>query len=391
MILGDYVKIKGGFAFKSNKFVKNGTPIIRIGDLKNNRVDFTNVAYYPENTFSNYQNYSLRNEDILIAMSGATTGKIAKIKNAPKECLLNQRVGKFEILDLEKLDQNFLYYFINSSEFQKHIWNNAAGAAQPNVSGKQIESIQVNFPDIETQREIVSILEKAENLKEKRKNVNEDTEKIIQSIFHEMFGDPVKNEKGWEVKTLDDVCDKLTDGNHFTPKILKEGYPFLTVSNMRERKFDYTKCKRISKTDFDSLVKNGCRPEKGDVLFSKDGTVGKVTEILKTENETILSSIALLRPKKKILLSSFLAQFLRTEFALKQAFRMKSGSAIRRIILKDIKQIKIPLPDINNQKKFIEYVNLIYSIKDKQKSSTKDIETLFDALMQKAFKREIKE
>lgn len=244
------------------------------------------------------------------------------------------------------------------------------------------------IPTLETQKKIVSILERAEKLKEKRKQASELISKLAQNVFVVMFGDP-RGTSNYKTVTLKEVCKKITDGSHYTPKILSEGYPFLTVANMGKGDFYYDECKRISKEDYEKLAKNDCKPLKGDVLFSKDGTVGKVMETTREREEVVLSSIAILRPNTNLIFPTFLAEYLKTDYALSQAIDKKSGSAIRRIVLKDIKTIKIPIPPIEEQKKFVEKIKLNYSIIEKQEKSKVSLNVLFDSLMQKAFNGEL--
>jgi len=223
-------------------------------------------------------------------------------------------------------------------------------------------------------------LEKVEKLKEKRKKANEFLDEYLKSVFSEMF-----LEKGFKEVELGTVCEKITDGPHRTPQLINKGYSFFTVANMRGFDFDYTHCKKISQKDFDDLVKNGCQPVKGDVLFSKDGTVGKVMRINNTKDQVILSSIAILRPKENEINQIYLEHALKSDITLNQAINLKSGSAIRRIILRQLKSIKIPLPPIAIQNQFAKIVEKVEKIKQRQKESKQEIDNLFNALMQKAF------
>src|SRR2546425_10897614 len=108
---------------------------------------------------------------------------------------------------------------------------------------------------------------------------------------------------------LQDVCKKITDGSHVTPAFTKTGYPFVTVKDVEHDRIDLSNCSFISKTDYDRLKAN-CNPKEGDILFSKDGTVGKVVEISKQVEFVILSSLAILRPNPEIVDRKFLKFYL---------------------------------------------------------------------------------
>ena len=156
--------------------------------------------------------------------------------------------------------------------------------------------------------------------------------------------------KGWEHKTLESVCIKITDGSHFSPKTTSQGYPYITVRDLQDDLIDFKSCKHITEDDFFTLVKNGCNPLKGDVLFSKDGTVGKVSLVNFEKEFVVLSSLAIIRPNKIELDSAYLKYVMTAPFFLKEAIGKKTGVAIRRIVLRNLKSILIPIPPLSEQK-----------------------------------------
>ena len=157
----------------------------------------------------------------------------------------------------------------------------------------------------------------------------------------------------WDVVMLSDISEKVTDGSHFSPKEVKDGKKIIaTVKDMQYSGFSFDTCKRISDEAFDSLVKNGCSPEKGDILISKDGA--NCLDIIFVYNQdekiVLLSSIAIVRLKKGFN-SQFYRYYLLSPIAqkiMKDGF--VSGSAIPRVILKNFKRVPVPrLPDIKTQ------------------------------------------
>jgi type I restriction enzyme, S subunit len=157
--LGELLKLKGGFAFKSSDFVEKGDiPVLRISNIKNNYIDLSDAVYVTNEVANSLNEYLLRENDIVIAMSGATTGKIGRIEKKDIPVLLNQRVGLFKIYQESTLSNDFLYYFAQSKHFQSSVGLNAIGGAQPNISGKQIESVKIGLPSFEEQQQISLIL-----------------------------------------------------------------------------------------------------------------------------------------------------------------------------------------------------------------------------------------
>lgn len=160
--LGEIIKLQGGYAFKSEQFQdNNGIPIIRISNIDNNTIDLSDVVYYPE--FDIPAEFVIKKDDVLIAMSGATTGKIG-IYRFPFHSYQNQRVGKFVLKNEKANDLNFVSHLVNSENFKSSLQKEIAQGAQPNISSKQIESIVLNIPtDIKEQTTIANYLSDVES------------------------------------------------------------------------------------------------------------------------------------------------------------------------------------------------------------------------------------
>ena len=165
----------------------------------------------------------------------------------------------------------------------------------------------------------------------------------------------------WEVKRLEECTNKITDGSHTSPAPVEiSNYKICTVANMKKYKLDLENSTNISEEDYIRLIKNGCSAERGDVLLSKDGTVGKTLVYSQSgENIVFLSSIAIIRPQKNILLGEYLNQYLQETRTLERLSNTKTGSAIKRIVLKDIKNIKIIIPKIQEQERIASILSTV--------------------------------
>lgn len=148
--------LQNGFAFKSSTFKPCGVPILRISNIQDGRIDAANriVFFDPNDYRENLDRYRIVKGDLLIAMSGATTGKLG-FNTEDKVYYLNQRVGKFE--PTERLDKRFLYHFL-STKVEENL-GISAGTAQPNLSTEQIKGFVLPLPSIEEQQRIVDGLE----------------------------------------------------------------------------------------------------------------------------------------------------------------------------------------------------------------------------------------
>lgn len=153
--LGECVQVQGGYSFNSEKFTKNGIPIIRISNIYNNGVIIDNETVYYE-PFNINKEFIINKGDILIAMSGATTGKVGIYKYG-RQSYLNQRVGKF-VATNKYIVMQYIEQVLNSNQFINELNKSIAQGAQPNISSKQIEEIQFYFPTKSEQEKIATIL-----------------------------------------------------------------------------------------------------------------------------------------------------------------------------------------------------------------------------------------
>jgi len=196
---------------------------------------------------------------------------------------------------------------------------------------------------------------------------------------------------GWRAATLDEVCDEITDGSHFSPKTTEEGFPYVTVRDLDNDQIDFDNCRFVSKAAFKQLLANGCKPNKGDVLFSKDGTVGKVALVDYDMDFVVLSSLAIIRPDKKLVDSAFLKYVLKSPAFLEEAVGKKTGVALRRIILRNLKSITIPIPPLPEQQRIVgvldEAFEGIATAKANAETNLQNARALFESHLQSVFSR----
>ncbi len=148
--ISNLVSFQNGFAFKSEKFTDIGQPIIKIKNISDNTIDIENADYVDADYASSAFRFKLEEGDLLIAMTGATIGKVGYLPYSPIDCYLNQRVGRF-IHDGEIDNKHFVFCAVSSENGLQQILNLAGGAAQPNISGNQILSIESIVPKVEFQ------------------------------------------------------------------------------------------------------------------------------------------------------------------------------------------------------------------------------------------------
>lgn len=168
--IGNCVDVLSGHAFKSSDFTSDGVPLIRISNLKGSSVNLAGCARIPEPKQGHLSKYRIQAGDTLIAMSGATTGKLGFVPTDLTETwYLNQRVGLFRFRRDSKIRTQFLRAVLSSSFYQRHVWHLAAGVAQPNISAGQLESAFIPVAPLDLQTRFVSIVESVEHQKSRLK------------------------------------------------------------------------------------------------------------------------------------------------------------------------------------------------------------------------------
>lgn len=370
--LKNIINFQNGFAFDSSKLSNNGKyPVIKIGDICNGSIDIYNANKINDN--SGLENYLIKEKDILLAMSGATVGKLGYVSNIDKECYINQRVG---IIRTSK--SKYVYYYLNTDEFLKYILLLSAGSAQPNISTENINNYYISLPnDIEQQR-IVDFLDekvaKIDSVIEKTKATIEDYKKYKQSIITETVTKGLNPNvemkdsgidwlgeitKDFVICKIKNVTSLVTDGAHITPDTSEEVYRFVSVTDMNEYgNINWKNCLFITEEQYKYFVKTGCKPKNKDVLISKDGTIGKTTIVNTNKDFVIASSLVIMRPQEEKLSSEYLQYCLMSSFVQEQLNSLLSGSALKRVSVAKNANLKIVYTsDKDVQKKIVEYLD----------------------------------
>ena len=303
--LGDVLRLRNGYAFKSTDYADDGIPLIRISDINGGIVSTKRAVKIPEGKV--VSGYFVDEGDILIAMSGATTGKYG-IYKAKESVLQNQRVGNFRITDSDRLDKKYLIYIIEG--IKPEIEKKAYGGAQPNISSKMIEEIEIKLPPLPEQHRIVAKIEElfreldagVESLKKAKEQLKTYRQAVLKAAFEgKLTGDKIR----FNVIESGEIMDTINNG--YTPKANKMNssgdIPFIKVYNLTfdgSLDFSYRPTFISSETHKKELKRSQIYP--GDVLINivgpPLGKVSIVTNLYKEWNTN--QAVVLLRPNEKI-------------------------------------------------------------------------------------------
>lgn len=389
--LGEVCNLQNGFAFKSKLFKPEGVPVLRIssiqdGKISDNRPVFTDPKDYPQDL----NRFLVKQGDLLIAMSGATTGKIG-FNDTEKTFLLNQRVGKFEPLEI--LDIKFLAYFL-STKVEENL-EISAGAAQPNLSTRQIKEFLLPFPSLEEQKRIVALLDEAfagldrarahtEANLQNAKDLFEQTRMYILSSFTEspkLLGDFVTFHNGDRGKNYPNKSEYV-----------QEGIPWLNTGHIApDGTLKTEKMNFITREKYESL--RGGNIQEHDLLFCLRGaTIGKTAFVKPYTVGSIASSLMIIRPSE-LILGEYLYHYLVSDLGKEQILRFIGGAAQPNLAGKNVALFEVPLPPINIQKRMTKSLELaaenLKKLQSVYQTKLTDLDDLRQSLLQKAFAGEL--
>jgi type I restriction enzyme S subunit len=362
-----------------------GPKFLRITDIQENGVNWESVPWC-ECDARTMQAAQLRSGDIVFARTGATTGKSFLVHACPAMAvfasyLIRVRAGK-------KVEPRYLSHFFQTDDYWTQISKGTRGAAQPGVNATTLKALEVPFPDIADQRRIAAILDQADALRVKRRETLAQLDSLTQAIFIEMFGEPNGNSFNWPLATLGDLILSATDGPHVSPKYSEKGVPFLSTRHVRRGEVSWADLKYISKEE--ALIQwKKCKPEHGDILYTKGGTTGLAAVVNTNEAFAIWVHVALLKPNTAKVTPIWLEAMLNSDYCYRQSQDLTHGIANRDLGLKRMVRIAMFAPPISLQRKFESCVAVLNNLKFEQRQSLTQLDTLFASLQHRAFRGEL--
>ena len=347
--LKDACKILNGFAFKSGKYVDSGIRIIRIANVQKGYVEDEKPAFYPNSEESSIRDYMLKENDLLLSLTG-NVGRVALLDKKWLPAALNQRVACLRIKD-DRIINDYLYFALLSDKFENDCIKSSKGIAQKNMSTEWLKDYEIPLPSEQKQREIVSSLKQLSTIIKNKTGQIQQLDNLIKARFVEMFG----SEK---CAILQDLSDKITDGSHMPPKgVEKSDYLMLSSQNI----FDEINCdsaRFLSKEDFESENKRTDIMD-GDVLITIVGTIGRTHVVRNGEKYVFQRSVGVIKPKRNKLNGVYLASYLQTDKAKAFLASGAHGSSQKGIYLQDLKKLPVPLASIELQNQFATFVSQV--------------------------------
>ena len=379
--LDKYIEILSGFAFKSENFNADGKglPLIRIRDVK---PAFSNTYYDGD-----YDNkFIINNGDLLVGMDGEFN--ISRWQGG--ESLINQRVCRIRSKP-EFLDEQYLFYFLPNELKKIEIKSNFVTVKH--LSVKQISQIEIPLPPLEEQRRIAAILDKADGVRRKRKAAIALTQDLLRSTFLDMFGDPVTNPKGWEIKYLEDFTE-IQSGIAKGKKVDESdaiSVPYMRVANVQDGYVDLSEVKEIKVRNID-VVKYCLR--KGDILLTEGGDPDKLGRgaVWQGQIQPCIhqNHIFCVRPNNQFAESEYLSAIIGSQYGKQYFLRAaKQTTGIATINKSQLRKFPALIPPLSLQKRYVQLLNEIFMTRQRIKAASTEIDNLFNSLLQRAFRGDL--
>ncbi|RLJ74662.1 restriction endonuclease subunit S [Pedobacter alluvionis] len=378
-----FLEIRNGANIKQSSN-KTGKPITRIETIVHNKIDLTRVGY--ADIFSDkYEDFYLKNGDILMSHINSVThlGKVAVVENIDTDIIhgMNLLVLKS---DKSKVFPKYSYYYFLTNKFRKQlipITKKSVNQASFNIS--DLKEIQIPLPSYENQLRIVKLLEKIEATISERKNGIDLLDELVKATFYQMFGDPVRNEKGWRKDEVGKYADSMVPGRD-KPKSFTGDIPWVTTDKLTNLgHLDKNRISLFLSLDEIQQAKSKIIPS-GSILMTCVGDLGivSVTDFPSVANQQLHSY------QCKTELNNVFTMYC-LSLSKSHMYRMASTTTVPYMNKTVCNTIPIILPPIALQNQFADIAQKIETIKSEQEAHLKGFEELYNSVSQKVFEGDI--
>lgn len=405
--LSDVALFQNGYAFKSSAYSDVGDFVIRIGNVQDKGINLNNPAYVNAKKL-NAEKFRLSKGDILISLTG-NVGRVAIIKEEHLPAVLNQRVAKVNFSS--SMPSKFNYYLLRSNVVQSELLKCAKGAAQLNISTKDMDRLMVGIPSVAEQKIIAekldTLLAQVDSTKARLEKIPKFLKRFRQAVLAAAVNGKLTEEwrnekkipfKSWEIKKANDLCIKVQSGSTPTgnPFAQNGTIPFLKVYNIVNQKIDFNYKPQYITDEVHRARSKRSIAIPDDVLMNIVGPpLGKVAILTEQYPEwNINQAIALFRVDKEKLLSGFLYLILCEGSLVRDVMHETKGIVGQiNISLTQCREALIPCPSLEEQQEIVRRVEQLFAYADtieKQvNSALSRVNNLTQLILEKAFRGEL--
>ena len=287
-------------------------------------------------------------------------------------------------------DVMYVLYYLRAIEPQ--LSTQGRGLTFSAITQSEIRNLNIPLPPLPIQKQIAAILEKADAAREKRRQANQLTEQFLQSAFLEMFGESVTNPKGWKKTSIGDISSHVSSGS--TPlggesTYLPTGMPFIRSQNVQMNRLDLSDVAHISQEVHNGMKRTWVK--NGDVLLNITGaSIGRVAFFKGLDDSANVNQhVCIIRPMKSRATPAYISFFISMPSYQSVILSRNSGATRQAFNFEQVRAFQIHLPPLPEQQKFAPLVEKVEELRGKQRESERELENLFQSLMQRAFRGEL--
>ena len=363
-----FSQIQNGANIKQG--IKNGGfPITRIETISSDKFNRDKMGYAGITDASQYENFILEDNDLLMSHinSPQYLGRTVLYKKVDNETIIHG-MNLLRLKANKEVNPSYARYYFYGNKFRQQIVKiTKKSVNQASFAVNDLKRIKMYLPEMESQNNIVRKLDIISKLIDMHNEILNKYDLLIKARFIEMFRDEKHR------MLMSEVCSIITDGTHQPPKFKREGIPFIFVSNIAEDRLTYNAEKFIDQETYDELIKR-TPIEIGDVLLSTVGSYGHPAVVKSGKKFLFQRHIAYLKPRREIVDSEFLHGAILSSDVQEQIEKAVKGIAQKTLNLSEIKKMVIPVPTIDRQKKFTNFVQHVDKSRCDIKKSITELE-----------------
>nr|WP_255473915.1 restriction endonuclease subunit S [Ketobacter sp. MCCC 1A13808] len=350
-------------------------------NLISGSIDFSTCSYISEEDHHAISKRSKVDDgDILYAMIG-TIGNPVIVEKTHEFSIKNVALFKFE---KSEVFNRYIYHFLNSPLATRQFENKSRGGTQKFVSLGNIRDLEIPLPPLPEQKRIAAILDKADAIRRKRQQAIQLADEFLRAVFLDMFGDPVTNPKGWDVRSIDELCTEIVDCvNRTAPTVdYPTPYKMIRTTNVRNYSLETNNVRYVSQDTYLKWIRR-LEPKIGDLIFTREAPAGEAA-VVSTDEKIFLGQRTMhFRPDRKQISSEYLMFELMGSGVKRQIEKMHAGSTVTHLSVPECKKFKIRVPPLGLQNKF-DAIRMVVLQSENVRAVAAEI-PLFESISQKAF------
>lgn len=387
-----------GTQLKADDYQIGGVPLIRISNLSyQGLLDIDDLVFISPDKAKEVERSSVKIGDVVVGKTGATIGKCALVTHFDRAIIASSCLKMSP--DTTTLIPAFLLFCIVSDGFQKTLINESGGSTRDTINITPFGNLAIAVPPLAEQAAIINFLEREtakidaliseqerliQLLKEKRqavishavtKGLNRNAPMKPSGI--EWLGDVPAH---WAVASIKFYCGTITDGAHISPETENGVYPFVSTKDVGDEVIDIENSLRTSPASFEYMVKTGCQPQPGDVLFSKDGTIGRTIVVAEIREFVVASSLIIIRPDSTKLDPHFLHRLCQSQAVNGQVASFTKGAGLPRLSIQNLLKVIGCFPPLSEQQAIAAFLNEMTS---KYDALTKEAQHAIEILQER--------